>query len=361
MNSKPAILIISNYFNFHAVRPEAEIFLRLSKKGYPIVNLTAQPNSFQEQFENAGIVCYYGQPTSKYDRQFIKLIKSIIEKHNIQLVHVFNNKAITNGIAACKQLPVKLIAYRGASANMEWWNPFNYLKFYHPRIDKIICNSKEIENIITANPFVANKAVTILKGHDVSWYDQRDKVDLTEIVHKDEITFVTVANYRKVKGIHILLKAIDLLPNDTKAKFLIIGEGMNHPLIQKLFNGNRNKEKIHFLGYRKDALDIVGSSDVYILPSIGSEALTKSVVEAMALSKPVILTDISGNAPLYNGKYGWLIPKNNPIALSNAIKDAIISSDMFEEKGEAGRKIIEQDLGVERTVEGYEEVYRELI
>ena len=221
------ILVISNYRGRHTARPEAEIFIGLKKLGFSITIMTYADAEYIPQFKKVGIRVISKHPEKKDDKEFIKILKKELKSGKYDVLHLFNNKAIRNGIRAAKKVDIKVVIYRGASANMAWWNPLNYFKFYHPRIDYVICNSDEIKEIFLAVPFKSSiKPVTILKGHDIEWYSKIITHNIrTELgLRTDSLLLVTVANNRKVKGIDVLLKSIKHLPNDANIDLLIIGE-----------------------------------------------------------------------------------------------------------------------------------------
>src|SRR5690606_24947934 len=88
----------------------------------------------------------------------------------------------------------------------------------------------------------------------------------------------------------------------------------------EIINSGKYKQNIHLPGFRPNALSIAASADVFVLPSIMGESITKSVIEAMSLEKAPIITDIAGNVELViDGESGLVVPKKDHLALSAAI------------------------------------------
>ena len=191
------ILVVSNYRGLHICRPEAEIFIGLQKKGFDITVITYPDADYIPRFESVGIKVIPKHPTKRYDRSFIQFLKEELQRGQYDILQLFNNKAISNGVRAAKGVKVKVVIYRSASTNMSWLNPINYLKFYNPRIDHVICNSDEIRDIFIDAPFFrSDKAITILKGHEVSWYDAAEPHDIkSELgIDSENLLVVNVAN-----------------------------------------------------------------------------------------------------------------------------------------------------------------------
>jgi glycosyltransferase involved in cell wall biosynthesis len=358
------ILVISNYRGLHTARPEAEIFIGLRKLGFTITIMTFSDAEYIEQFEEVGIRVIPKHPEKKYDKEFIKILTKELETNKYDILHLFNNKAIRNGIRAAKKLDINIVIYRGASANMAWWNPLNYLKFYHPRIDYVICNSEEIKKNFLAVPFRNSiKPITILKGHSIEWYlNVKKNNNRTEFgLNENSLLLVTVANNRAVKGIDILLKSLKLIPKSLNIDLLIIGEKMGNSPIPKLKKNSGIADRIHILGFRADSLNIVASCDLLICPSIGSEALTKSVIEAMSLGVVPIISDIEGNKPLVDHLInGYVFQKSNPRDLAEKITTAYKNRDRLKELSKAAITKIDQHITSENTIHKYSAFYNSI-
>ncbi len=357
------ILVISDYRPTHTVRPEAEIFISLQKLGYEITIMTHPDTWYGQRFKDNGIRVIEFHPQKKYDKAEIAFIREELIKGDYQLVHLFNSPATVNGIQAAKNLPVKVVLYRGYSGNINWWDPWAYTKYLHPRVDKIICNSIGVEAIFNRQlGFDKTKALTINKGHDSNWYKGITKADLSEFnIQPTDVVFICVANNRRMKGVPYLLKAIAVLPENIPFKLLLVGSDMQTPQNMNLLKGSKNASKVIFTGYRNDSLSLVAASNVFILPSIKGESITKSVIEAMSLGVCPLITDIPGNVELVkHNECGLVVPKKNAKALAQAILELATHPDKVKKFALAAPKYIEEELPHSKTVAGYVALYNSL-
>lgn len=356
-------LIISNYNNFHSTRPEAEIFIGLAQKGFDISIMTFKDSPFENAFKQAGVKLIDFHPKHKNNTTEISRIRKYLMDNDIQVMMLFNSEAIVSGIKAAKGLKTKVVLYRGYDGNINWWDPSAYLKYLHPRVDKIVCNSKGVEQTIQSQLFVKkDKTITINKGHRVEWYDEYEAIDIkNELnINKDALLFVNVCINRRMKGLPYFFKAINLLPENLNAHFLFVGKDMETEENLKLVEKSPYKNNIHFLGFRKDALSIVKACDVFVLPSIKGESITKSVIEAMCLSKPCIISDIAGNEELQLENYKQFVVKSkNKNDLTRALK-AMINFENREEMGRASRIHIKNKINCNSTIEEYGNFFLEL-
>ena len=359
------ILVVSNYRGYHTCRPEAEIFIGLKKMGFDITIITYPDASYIDRFKESGIKVIPKHPTRKYDPAFIKFLREELVSGHYDILQLYNNKAIFNGLRSAGNIDVKVVIYRGASWNMSWWNPINYTKFFHPRVDYVICNSEEIRHKFLAVPFYKKeKAVTIYKGHNLEWYSGVVKHNIKEelAIDSKNLLFVTVANNRKFKAIPDLIKAMKYIPTDAKISLLIIGRNIDTERNKRLKMKSGNEDKIHFLGFRKDALNIVASCDAFVLPSIGGESLTKSVIEAMCLGVVPIISAIEGNKPLMDhGVNGFIFEKSNPKDLADKLMHFYKNQDQIPDLSSATKKKIETEINNQGTINSYSKFYRSII
>ena len=365
MTAKPKILVLSNYNDYHSVRPEAEIFLSLHMRGYDVTIMTFGESAYAEKFRDAGMKVIDHHPLGKYERKSIKFVRAELIKGKYDVLHLFNNKAIFNGLRAAKRLPVRVVVYRGTSLNFEWYNPFNYLKHLSPSIDYVICNSEGVAKQYRKHKFFDSKKVSIVnKGHELDWYDDVKSIDLRAEYSIPETTpiFILAANDRTVKGVKYLCEAVNLLPNDTDFKLFLVGDGLDAEKYSSILASGKHSDKVIATGPRADALSYIAGADIFVLPSIGGESLTKSVMESMSLGKCPIITNIAGNMELVAHEVnGLVVPIKNAEKLVEAILQLCNNRELIRKYGLASKQKITKDLSHENTVVGYEKFYEQIM
>jgi glycosyltransferase involved in cell wall biosynthesis len=358
------VLVISNYNDYHTTRPEAEVFIGLAKMGFQIHIMTYKDSEYVKEFEAAGIHVIDFHPEKKLDKSEIRRIREYIVEKEIDIMQLFNSKAIINGIQAAKGLPVKVVLYRGYTGNIHWYDPTAYFKYLHPRVDKIVCNSIGVEELINRQSlFSKGKTITINKGHKLEWYKEYIPIDIRKELNipADALLLVNVANNRKMKGIPYLLKALNYLKSESEIHLLLIGNDMDSEENLKIINQGNAKEKVHLLGFRKDVLNIVAACDVFTLSSIKGESITKSVIEAMSLGVTPVISDIPGNIELVaDNESGLVFPSKNSRALSQAILKLYEDRDLCKRLGQNAKRRIANVLNHEQTLNKTKKLFEEL-
>ena len=144
------------------------------------------------------------------------------------------------------------------------------------------------------------------------------------------------------KGILEFVEAAQIVAKrDRRAEFLVVGwidEG-NPAAVSRAFVEQASRSShIHFVGKRDDIRDVLVATDVLALPSY-SEGTPRSVLEAMAMAKPVVTTDVRGcRQTVEDGVNGFLVPPRDGQKLATAIETLIADTALRTRMGSAGRR-----------------------
>jgi len=359
------MLIISNYSKIVPSRPEAEAMIQLHSKGVFLEIITLKNAAYTPIFREAGITVYETHPTKKRDLEARKFIRKKLIEGNFNILHCFNSKASLNGIPAAKGLPVKILLYRGFTGHLHWYDPTFYLKYGHPRVDGIWCIAKGVEELFHEQLFFKkSKTKVIHKGHHPDWYkDVIEKKLENEVELPDNaLKLIIVANARKMKGIPDLYKMTYHLPKNLPIHLFVVGDGMDSKELNKIRMASPNVDKIHLLGYRKDAVSLVKNADIFILTSLFGEAITKAVIEAMSLGTMPLVTDIPGNRDLVlDKKSGRVVPVGDPKAMAKVVEELFHDRNQIKDLSIKTKAFITKEFHTSKTVTELKTWYQALI
>lgn len=350
----PSILVLSEYQSIVTCRPEAEVFVDLCRAGFPVTVMTRPESPYLPRFQEAGVRVVPWHPRRKLDRAEIRRVRAELADGGHAVAFAFNNKALGTAVWAARGLPVKLVAYRGFDGNLGWWDPTNYLKLLHPRIDAYWCNAESVRETVRRNLFSGkDRAVAISKGHDPAWYDGTPKADLRALgVPAGAFAVACVGEVRPSKAVPDLVEATRFLPPELPLHFVLAGPGTDAPGFRRLVARSPLADRFHLLGYRKDALQLMAACDGYALPSRWGESLTRSLIEAMCVGVPPVITDLPGNREVViDRECGRVVPPADPRAFAAALADLAADRDRARAWGAAARAHIGRRWSHARTVE----------
>lgn len=175
-----------------------------------------------------------------------------------------------------------------------------------------------------------------------------DGIDLKEInsvkQKKKKYDIVFVGRLIHQKQVDLLIKSLALIKKENKKiRACIVGDGPDKEKLENLTKSLDLDENIKFTGFlknKKQVYEKMKSSKIFVLPSL-LEGFGIVVIEAMACSLPVIVTNTKYNASkelIDDNKNGFIV-KNNPKALALAIKKLLKDKKLREETSkEAGKK-----------------------
>lgn len=355
--------ITSHADTVNSIRPEAETLIGLARKGLDCGIMTEGNSVYRETMEAAGIRVIDHVPGKKFAPRDVRFIRRHLQRGDYDILHLFNNRAIANGLCAARGLPVRVISYRGQTGNVHRYDPVCWLTHLNPRIDRVICVADAVRRDLARRRLDPASCVTIHKGHDLGWY-QEDAADLQSLfgIPPSDFVVTTVANYRPRKGLEVLIESTHHLPQDAPIRFVLVGDGMDNRHLTNRISSSPFRDRIHRAGFRTDACAIVAASDCSVLPSVKREGLPKTVIEAMAYGVCPVVTNTGGSAELVvDGDCGLVVPPGDPGALAAALVRLFRQPQLTREMGARARTRIGEHFNVRQTIQQTLEVYRDVL
>lgn len=339
----------------HSDRPEAETFIGLSRSGVHMHVLCPEAAPHFRRLSDAGVQVTPFDLAKRIDRDGIRNIRSIIRKDRSEILHLFNNKAVSNGILASTNLPVKIIAYRGIVANVSFFNPMSWMTYLNPKVDRIVCVAEAVRQYLLEMRLLwyrmpRGKPVTIYKGHHLDWYRDHP-AELSEFgIPQNAFVVGCTANIRPRKGIHVLIDATHYLPADLPIHVLLIGH-MDSPKLRKQIQKSPYRDRIHLAGFRNDAPAVQAACNAVVLPALRREGLPKVIIEAMAYGVPPVVTNSGGSPELIEDKKsGLIVPPGDAPAIAEAIQSLFHDPALCQNLGRNARERIGSCFRIEDTI-----------
>jgi glycosyltransferase involved in cell wall biosynthesis len=173
---------------------------------------------------------------------------------------------------------------------------------------------------------------------------------------------VHVGNIRPGKGHDTLIEAVRHLPDDVTV-VSIGAEKWEGDLARVREESVRAgvESQLRFLGRRPDALSFIAAADVYVNPA-DHEGLPVTILEALALERPVVATAVGGvPSVVHDGETGVLVQPQQPAELAAAIRGLLQDQPYAQRLAERGRRLVEEEHGLEPMVRAFEQVYSEVL
>jgi glycosyltransferase involved in cell wall biosynthesis len=232
-----------------------------------------------------------------------------------------------------------------------------------PRMDHLVAVSNAIVHKIAVERPSRVPVSLIHNGVDLQRYDHQEPCctlrDEYVMAPSAQIVGV-VARLEPEKGHSTLLDAWPLVLRAVPdAYLLVVGEGSRREALEAQVAELRIKDRVIFTGRRDDVPAVTAALDVAVLPSY-REAQGLTILEAMALSRPVVASNVGGIPEMIeNGRTGLLVPPHDPDALATAITRLLADHAYADMLAKGGHDLVHKRFCVELMVSAIEDLYDE--
>lgn len=331
------------------------------------------PAKYQRRLEGLGTVCVpielerFISPA-----QDIRLLVGLyrqFRKEQFDIVHTFMAKANIYGaiaarLAGCRTI-VGTIEGLGVvfsskdglgSLVLQKVLSFLYLLSFS-LIDRVwFVNADDLEYLVSARILKRHKTVLIRSaGIDLTEFrpevaDQRviEQLKAELDIHEGNQVVVMVARLIWSKGVAEFVQAAEMLHERfPKVKFLLVGpeEQDNLQAVPRAYIEEKQCDWLIILGFRDEIRELMALADIVVLPSYYGEGVPQTLLEGMAMGKPIITTDNVGcRETVEDGKNGYLVPVKDSKSLADAIREVIGDAKKMTLFGEYSRLKVEREF-----------------
>jgi glycosyltransferase involved in cell wall biosynthesis len=308
----------------------------------------------------------------KYDLLCLYKIIGIIRGMKVDVVQPFLTPATFFSLlpALVCHTPVKIVTERLSSGRTDLGFGYRlYLKIedlLSRFADRAIANSKAGEEYLIQRGVDHNRIGVIYNGLNFERLSA-GKEDIERVRRRLDVPFGgkvvgMIARLFPQKRHDVFLQAstfIDAVMPDTR--FAIVGDG---PLRSHLENRSQElgiASKVTFFGEQREVGPYISAFDIAVLTS-EAEGCSNSVLEAMALAKPVVATDVGGNRELVShGESGFLVPAGDAKAVAQAILYLVRNPEVARTMGQRARRRVASRFSISKMVQQYESLYEETL
>jgi len=193
-----------------------------------------------------------------------------------------------------------------------------------------------------------NASTTVVNGSGVN-VSEYNVVPFPIINNKPAPRFLLIARLLGDKGVKEYSQAARLIKSKhPQAQFDLVGWIDDNPdaIKQQDLDSWINEGLFNFWGKLDDVQPAIAASSIYVLPSY-REGTPRTVLEAMAMGRPIITTDAPGcRETVIDGQNGYLVPVKSVDELATAMERFIINPELIEKMGMASRALAEKKFDV---------------
>jgi len=308
------------------------------------------------------------------------IISLIVLIYNIDIVHARSRAPAWSCLWSCFLTRRKFVTTFHGTYNFS--NTFK--KFYNSVMVKsklIIAGSNFIFNHINENyeKFLnsKNKLMVIFRGINLEYFDEgnitdnkRKKLISDWNLDLEKKTILLPGRLTSWKGQDILIEALNILIEDyNKINFqaVILGSDQGRKVYSKklssLVERYQLNQKVRFITHAKDMPVAYSVADIVVSSSIEPEAFGRVAVEAQAMKKPIVASDIGGSKEtVLHEKSGILYKAGDARELAKVLNKLIeLDKEALYSMGNEGRKNVTKKFNVEQMCQTTFNEYKKLL
>ena len=269
-------------------------------------------------------------------------INEVFERENFDICHLHEPLMPTLCTTALRLKRTPIVGTFHASGGKPWYTMFSplakwYLDRWFSKLDGWIAVSQPALDYVSS--YFPADYVVIPNGVDTNHFN--GKVSPIEQFNDGRFNILFVGRLEKRKGFDYLLKAYRHVKKDfTRCRLIVVGPGVRlRNKYEKRINNNGLNDVI-FTGYAaySELPRYYKTADIVCFPATGWESFGIVLLEAMAVGKPIIASDITGYASVMtNNIEGLLIPPRDEEKLADALIRMMTDKSLREQMGAKGR------------------------
>ena len=342
-------------------RKDSSLVQNLKERGFITINLPSKrvlvPNITKSKKKNS--------KQETFLRKYLRTVKlfinalpeafrlrKIIKEYKIDLLHLNHNlNGDRAGIIAGIITGKKIISH-----NRGLHKPIQIDVILSKFVHKIICISDFVKEEYVNNGIDISKCITIYNGVDIERFKPVD-------IKLNKIIIGCVGRLEEWKGQQVLLEAVpNIVMEFPDIKFQFIGSGSNENNLIKQVKDLNIQEYVEFLGSVSNINKLMEKFTIAVHTSIKPEPFGRVIIEAMAMEKPVISTNIGGPKEIIvDGLNGFLIEPNDSNILSKKIIEILTDKNLQLRIGKEARRLVENKFNAKLKTHEIEKLYASML
>ena len=334
----------------------------LVAKGIDTIAAGAGGDGYEAKVESLGI-SFVSVPLSARHanpleelRLFLAFYR-LLRKNRPQVVHAFTIKPVIFGTlaAGAARVPVRVVTITGLGHVFTSSGfALRMLTMGLYRVALHFAHCVYFQNTVDRDIFLEHKLVSPGKVRMIAGSGVDTEAFLPQVINKvaPGLTFVMVARVLREKGVCEFFEAakrVRAIYSEVRI-VLVGGVDLRNPtsLTEEQTRHSADKSGVTWIGQVDDVRPYLAEADVVVLPSY-REGTPMSLLEAAAMAKPIVTTDVPGcTEVVQHGINGYLVKARDSQSLAEGMLECIRHPERLRDMGMAGRRMVESKFDANR-------------
>ena len=341
---------------------------------HPVALLTPNP-ALKRLFVDAGLRVHDGGPVREGPLPFLwrslgprdaDWVASVLVRERASVAHLHTFASQVVGTRAAMRAGVPVLRTEHSTRAFDDPSCWPFSRWSLRRAHASVAISEHVRaRVVARAPWADGKTRVVYDGVDTGRFapvdDGRSEAASRHGLHQGErpwFRFVIAGRLEPRKGIDLAIDALAVVPG---ARLDVVGDGKERRALWKHTRARRVADRVVFHGYMPDPRPVIARSSA-LLCSSRSEGLGISILEAMAMARPVVAFAVGGvREVVQHGSTGLLAEAGDVEALAVRMREAMQAGTMLEEWGKAARERVVERFSVAAMREGYAAAYEDVV
>jgi glycosyltransferase involved in cell wall biosynthesis len=201
----------------------------------------------------------------------------------------------------------------------------------------------------------SDKSVVLYNGVDTAEFSRTRIAPVARGETEERVILGTVGALRGEKAQINLVRAVhELTARGADVGALIVGDGPQRPQIEREIRRLGVDGKVRLVGESQDVLPYLASMDIFVLLSVTGETFSNAVLEAMAMSLPVVVSRVGGMDEMLRFGGGFSYPPADVKSLCDLLMPLVSSKAARIRLGAQAREAAEKNFSFSRMLSDFE-------
>ena len=334
--------------------------LGMIKRGHHIVIAAPPESAIFRKAGEAGIKTIAAEFDKKNPISMLRMRTIIAAEHpDILNTHSSSDSWVASIAARLSGVKPKIIRTRHLSTPISRTILSRFI--YETMPDAVMTTGEEIRGIMMrVNGYDGSRIFSVPTGIDLVRFDPSI---VKPSISRKGFAIGMVGVLRSWKGHNLFLASVpDILEKVAEAHFYIAGEGPQRENIVSLIREMKLERHVTLLGHRDDIPQVLASMDIVVHPSYGHEGVPQTVLQAFAMQKPVVATNV-GAIPevVIDGQTGLLIKPQRPDLIAQGVIRLFNDADLRNRLAYEARRLVLAGFSSGHMLDKIEAIYHRIL
>jgi len=300
---------------------------------------------------------------TKLDPRLLGDMRRRLREHGCDLIHTHDFKTDFWGLVLARTVPGL-----GLMATAHGWsNPLGLSHRFFNALDRrvlrayplVIAVSEATGSRLRGMGIRPERIEVLPNGIDLGTWSPRPRPEPLPPGLPAGGRFIgTVGRLSIDKAVDTLIEAFAVLAaQDPALHLVLVGEGPERARLCALASEHRVAERVLFLGHRSDLPELYASFDLFVLSS-RTEGMPNTLLEALAMARPVVATPVGGVGEVVRDRQeALLVPPGRSGPLAEAMAELLEDRVLAGSLARAGRRRVEQSFSFSERLARLESLY----